>query len=115
MKLYHDENKAFYYIEKDGKWFEGLYEEESEWVAIPTVHDIEHAGLKRVSIHSIDLPEWMTDCSECDNHGWILESDGEIVQCDCYHATKPGSYDDYVDFLKYDAFDESDYQEWRNR
>lgn len=95
MKLYHDTEKSFYYIEKDGKWFESLYEEESEWKEIPSFHDIEHAGLIEDDIYDLEYPTWLTDCSECDNHGWII-IDNEIYKCGCYHSNTDYSYEKFI-------------------
>lgn len=95
MKLYHDESKAFYYIEKDGKWFESLYDEESSWVAIPAFNDLKHAGLVQDYLYSIDYPEWLTDCYECDNRGWTID-DGEIYECGCYHSGTDYSYEKFI-------------------
>ena len=100
MKLYHDTEEQFFYLERDGKWFESLYDEESEWIEIPAFHDIEHAGLITDDIYSIDLPEWMTDCEDCGNHGWIID-DGEIYECGCYWSKRHNSYENFISKINF--------------
>lgn len=116
MKLYHDENKAFYYIEKDGVWFESLYEEESEWKEVPPIKHIEHAGLIEDDINDLEYPEWLTNCDDCNNKGYYYDDlDNEYYVCVCYHGQTHGKEDIFNAETndKEDYYDESDYQEWK--
>lgn len=87
MKLYEDKNKDFWYVEKDGKWFESTYEGEDDFIEIPAIKHIDHAGLVKCRLNEIDLPEWLTDCSDCDNKGFIWDDD-ELLECGCYHSNE---------------------------
>lgn len=85
MKLYKDKDKNFYYVENKGKWYETPYEEEG-WKIIPAIKHIEHAGLIERKLNEVDYPEFITDCSICDNKGYLSHNDDGVELCDCFHS-----------------------------
>lgn len=86
MKLYKDKDENFYYVEaENGKWYENPYKDD-DFKEVPPIKHIEHAGLIECDIYEIDYPEFITDCKDCNNKGFLSHDEDGVELCICYHA-----------------------------
>lgn len=97
FNIYKDRDENFLFIEKNGNWIMGLYEEDEDFINCPSFTDVSMLVKEDIRDYEFNNSA-ITDCSECDNKGFILSLD-DVEICGCYHGQKHGikSLNDHIE------------------